>query len=62
MKANNYKVLSKCIEIGIDFGFMRYQKYTEFDLPDSEIDKIKQSMEEAIINEICEYFNFDQNE
>lgn len=62
MKANDYKVLSKCIEIGIDFGLMRYQKYTEFDLPDSEIDKIKQSMEEAIINEICEYFNFDQNE
>lgn len=61
MKANDYKVLSKCIEIGIDFGLMRYQKYTEFDLPDSEIDKIKQSMEEAIINEICEYFNFDEN-
>lgn len=61
MKANNYKVLSKCIEIGIDFGLMRYQKYTEFDLPDSEIEKIKQSMEEAIINEICEYFNFDEN-
>lgn len=60
MKANDYKVLSKCIEIGIDYGLMRYQKYTEFDLPDSEIEKIKQSMEEALINEICDYFNFDE--
>lgn len=62
MKANDYKVLSKCIEIALDYGFMRYQKYSQIDLPDDEIEKIKQSMEEAIINEICEYFTFNENE
>ena len=62
MKANDYKVLSKCIDLALDYGLMRYQKYTEFDIPDSEIEKIKQSMEEAIINEICEYFTFNENE
>lgn len=62
MKANDYKVLSKCIETALDYGFIRYQKYSQIDLPDDEIEKIKQSMEEALINEICDYFNFDQNE
>jgi len=61
MKANDYKVLTKCIETALNFGFMRYQKYTDFDLPDEEIEKIKQSLDLAIINEICDYFNFDED-
>ena len=62
MKANDYKVLTKCIETALNFGFMRYQKYSDFDLPDEEIEKIKQSLDLAIINEICDYFKFDEDE
>lgn len=62
MKANDFKVLTKCIETALDYGFMKYQKYSEFDLPDQEIEKIKELLDKAIMNEICDYFNFDENE
>lgn len=59
MKPNSFKVLNKCIEVGLDMGIMRYLKYTDFALPDEEIEKIKSAIENEILNEICDYFNFD---
>jgi hypothetical protein len=54
MKANEYKLLVRCIEDGVQYGWNRAHKHT--DEPDEEL--IKQQIEQAVINEICEWFEF----
>lgn len=55
MKINTYKVLSDAIERGIDSGYIRAHKHT--DTPSER--QIKNEIYQYVMNEICEYFNFD---
>ena len=55
MKAKEYNLMSKCIEDGIAYGYQRAFKHT--DKPDDNA--IKNAIYEAVMNEICENFTFD---
>lgn len=46
----------RCIEEGVSYGYARAFKHT--DTPDEAT--IKAAMEDAILNEICENFTFDE--
>ena len=54
MKVNVYEVLSRAIEEGVSLGYNRAYKHTE--TPDEET--FKEAMELAIMNAICEVFDF----
>jgi|688.fasta_scaffold306056_5 hypothetical protein len=58
MKTNEYKIITDCIEKGIDCGFTRAHKHT--DNPSEE--SLKNEIYDAIMLEICEYFTFPENE
>lgn len=58
MKAKEFKILSECVERGTAFGLQRAYKY--FDPPTME--QIQQYVEESVTNEICEYFDFKEEE
>ena len=61
MRANEFKVLEDCIEKGIDYGLMRFHKYYDFEISDEHENILKQQLHDGILNQICEYFNFDNN-
>ena len=54
MRANEFKLMSECIERGTAFGLTR--AYKHYEPPTRE--QIQQYIEESVMNEICEYFNF----
>lgn len=54
MKVNEYKVLTEAIERGISYGWNRAYKHTD----NPTADAIKTQIEDAIMQEICEYFDF----
>lgn len=58
MKAKEYQVLKSAIENGVTYGWNRAHKYT--DTPSSE--DIKEAIEQAVLSEICEWFNFDDDD
>lgn len=58
MKVNTYRVLSDAIERGIDGGWNRAHKHT--DEPSEH--QLKDELHHYIMLEICEYFNFDDDE
>jgi hypothetical protein len=49
-------VLSRAIEEGVSYGWQRAHKHTE--TPDPQL--IKETIEQAIENSICEVFTFDE--
>lgn len=55
MKAKDYKILKECIERGSVFGLSRAYKHNE----QPEVDFVAQCIEEAVLHEICEYFDFE---
>lgn len=55
MKPDLYKILSRNIEEGIAYGWSRSHKYIDDPTPDH----IKDQIHEAVMNEICEYFQFE---
>jgi len=55
MKVKEYTVLVDCVERGVTFGMARAYKHTDTPTPDS----IKQQIADAVLLEICEYFDFD---
>jgi len=61
MKVNDYVVMTDCVENGINIGYRRAFKHT--DATEEEISKyenlIKETIYTEIMNEICNYFNFD---
>lgn len=57
MKPKTYRVLSEAVENGIKYGWHRAHKYDEE--PDS-VD-IHAALHNAIMNEISEYFEFDDD-
>ena len=58
MRANIYKILSRCIEDGVNAGFAKAHKHT--DTPSES--HVKEMIENYIWIEICEYFEFDEPE
>lgn len=58
MKAKEYMVLERCVEEGVSYGFNRAHKHT--DKPSE--DQIKEHIHSAVMNEICEWFEFDDRE
>jgi hypothetical protein len=55
LKVRAYDVLRRAIEEGVEYGWRRAHKHT--DAPDAEA--IKDQVTTSILNEVCEYFDFD---
>lgn len=55
MRVRAYDVLRRAIEEGVEYGWRRAHKHT--DAPDTET--IKDQIVTAILNEVSEYFDFD---
>jgi hypothetical protein len=58
MKPKTYKILTDCIDNGIEYGWNRAHKHT--DQPDSNV--VKECIEDAIMLEISENFSFEDDE
>ena len=56
MKAKEYNLITQCVETGVMLGWNRAHKHT--DTPDP--DTIRNAIEQAVLNEICEWFDFDE--
>jgi hypothetical protein len=56
MKANDYLVLQMCIENGLTRGYLRAHKHTEEPSEQLMLDV----MEQSIMEDICEWFEFDE--
>ncbi len=56
MRPNAHKLISDCIERGIARGYARAHKHSD----DPGENVIKHEIEEAIMNEISDYFLFDE--
>ena len=57
LRVRVYEVLHRAIEEGLDYGWMRAHKHT--DHPDEAT--IKDQILQGILNEVCEYFEFDED-
>lgn len=57
MKVNEYKVLAMCIEIGVQLGWNRAHKHSDTPEPNY----IMSCIEDAVTNELFEYFEFDDD-
>ena len=58
MKVRAYDVLRRAIEEGVEYGWRRAHKHA--DSPDAET--IKDQLITGILNEVCEYFDFDDED
>ncbi len=58
LRVRAYQVLRRAIEEGAEYGWRRAHKHT--DAPDEET--IKGQIVTGILNEICEYFDFDDGD
>ena len=56
MKAKEYNLIAQCVETGVMLGWNRAHKHT--DTPDP--DTIRNAIEQAVLNEICEWFDFEE--
>ena len=54
MKVKEYIVLTDCVERGVAFGMSRAYKHSKTPSPEY----INQQITDAVLLEICEYFNF----
>ena len=54
MKVKSYAILSNAVELCVMYGWNRAHKHT--DTPSE--DEIKTQIQQAIMNEICEWFSF----
>lgn len=56
MKPNMWRLISECVENGVRVGYARAHKHSD----DPGENVIKHEIEEAIMNEIGDYFLFDE--
>jgi hypothetical protein len=56
VRVKAYDLLRECVENGIAYGWNRARKHV--DDPDPET--VKGEIEAAVMNEICEWFSFDE--
>ena len=57
MKANEYRLLERCVEDGLKLGWNRAHKHS--DNPDTET--IQQAQLQAIMIEVTEWFDFNEH-
>jgi hypothetical protein len=55
MKIRAYLVLCRAVEEGVAYGWQRAHKH--IDTPDAET--IEEQIVTAVLNEVCQYFDFD---
>ena len=55
MKAKEYNLMSMAVENGISYGYARAFKHTD----DPSEEAIRTAIYEAVMNEICENFSFE---
>jgi hypothetical protein len=55
MQVKEYQVLVDCVERGVMHGMNRAHKHTDTPLPEY----VNRQVIDAVLSEICEYFNFD---
>lgn len=58
MKARVYPILERAVEEGLNNGWHRAHKYTEF--PENE--KLKEDLVHGVMGAICEVFKFDDDD
>lgn len=58
MRPNAYKLLERCVEDGVQYGYSRATKHNESPSRAEIEDQIMQ----AVMTEICEWFDFSQFE
>ena len=58
MKVRAYPVLCRAIEEGVAYGWRRAHKH--LDAPDAQT--IEEQIVTAVVDEICQYFDFDDTE
>jgi predicted Zn-dependent protease with MMP-like domain len=58
MKLRAYDVLRRAVEEGAAYGWRRAHKHTDTPGEDAIVDQIVQ----GVLNEICEYFDFDDED
>ena len=51
-----YQAVENCVDVAIEYGYRRAHKHVE--APDG--DHIKEQIRQAIMNELCEWFFFDE--
>jgi len=56
MKAKEYNLIAQCVETGITLGWNRAHKHSE----NPEPHHIREQIERAVMNEICEWFDFEE--
>ena len=54
MKAKEYNLIAQCVETGVMLGWNRAYKHSE-----PEPQHIRDQIEQAVLNEICEWFDFE---
>ena len=55
MKAKEYNLIAQCVETGVVLGWNRAHKHID----DPEPEHIREQIERAVLNEICEWFDFE---
>jgi hypothetical protein len=58
MKPKTYKILTDCIENGVEYGWSRAHKHTDQPNPNT----VKECIEDAIMLEISENFSFEDDD
>jgi hypothetical protein len=56
MKAKEYNLITQCVETGVMLGWNRAHKHDA--TPEDEA--IRNAIEMAVLNEICEWFDFEE--
>jgi hypothetical protein len=57
MKANEYRLMERCIEEGTNYGWNRAHKHVDNPSPE----QIKEQIAYYVMQEICEWFRFEDN-
>ncbi len=55
MKAKEYNLIAQCVETGVMVGINRAYKHTD----EPKDDFLREQIERAVMNEICEWFDFE---
>jgi hypothetical protein len=56
MKAKEYNLIAQCVETGVMLGWNRAHKHDATPEPEA----IRDAIEQAVLNEICEWFDFEE--
>lgn len=60
MKADEYKLLTQCVETGVLIGARRFLKHSDLQLSDDDLEALCVAVASEVINEVCEWFQFEE--